>query len=478
MSPNGGIWAAAALQALRQNLARSTQMAAKLIRSKLAAARHSAATNAPAHLQPVPVPVRVGSARQPVHPAAWLRQQKRWLSSSAAKQLNAAVRRFLSTTSACGQAQASSGPASRFRVDRAAVQASSATARAVAQLTGRAPFASTLRPNLTGGAIPRTAGGYTLGGGGSVRYFSHTPAAPAQVVQNVSQAMRAFWCSGQRARFDGYGPNGEKRYTAVSAAHDDARRKMEQCFAWRGNQPGAFIDFQIAPTITALSPLGAVAAAPAKAKKVKKIRASSAPGSGSLVFGTATLHAEGFLDVLSVDFARALQDLAAVMTDLKALSTLGDLPVSLEKNGRVLRVRFPGVDAETVERLCDDVGVRRGVVGQDPDFDDSPGVQMALRFPFAPEEPCESKLTSPGGSVRSRDSHSLLEDAFVVDEFEDNPWRLTGVEEEDDEEGYESLSPRPLSNSGLHCSEEFEGLEGIYRFLEECDRARGGFRAY
>lgn len=65
---------------------------------------------------------------------------------------------------------------------------SSATARAVGRLTSRAPFASTLRPNLTGGAFPRTAGGYSLGGGraGGARYFSHTPTAPAQVI-NVSR---------------------------------------------------------------------------------------------------------------------------------------------------------------------------------------------------------------------------------------------------------------------------------------------------
>ena len=39
------------------------------------------------------------------------------------------------------------------------------TGRAISQFAGRAPFASTLRPNLTGGALPRTAGGYGLGSG-------------------------------------------------------------------------------------------------------------------------------------------------------------------------------------------------------------------------------------------------------------------------------------------------------------------------
>jgi hypothetical protein len=46
------------------------------------------------------------------------------------------------------------------------------------------------------------------------------------------------------------------------------------------------------------------------------------------------------------------------MNDLKRLSSLGDLPVTLEQKS-ILRVRFPGCAAETVERLCDEVGVQR-----------------------------------------------------------------------------------------------------------------------
>ncbi|GAB1310156.1 hypothetical protein MFIFM68171_00366 [Madurella fahalii] len=446
MSHAGGIWAAAALRVMRQHLVSSTKMATNLLRSKLAAATRP--RSAPEFQ---PITVRTGHARQPIHPAAWLRQQKRaggvkWYSSA---NLNATVRRFLSTT----------GP-NKFRFDRSKLPVSN-TSRLVSQLTGRAPFASTLRPNLTGGALPRTAGGYGIPGSGRIsgaRHFSHTPAAPAQVVQNVSQAMRAFWLSGQRARYDGVGPRGEKRYRAVSAAQEEARIRMERA---PRRAPGAFVDFQVSPTITALSPLAAA------------LPFNYASGAVEEAAGVATLNAEGFLDVLSVDFARALKDLAAVMTDLKSLAGLGDLPVLLDKNG-VLRVRFPGVDAETVERLCDDVGVKRGIVKQDPDFDASVGVPVALRFPFAPDGTCEHTITSPGGSVRSRRSGSTsdVEDAFFVDEFEENPWQLS---EEEPEEGYESMSPPLLSTSGEHCSEDFEGLEGIYRFLEECDRARGRF---
>lgn len=189
-----------------------------------------------------------------------------------------------------------------------------------------------------------------------------------------------------------------------------------------------------------------------------------------------SLNAEGFLDVLSTDFARQLKDLAAVMADLKKLATgLGDLPIEMREKGMVLRVRFPGVDGRAVENLCDDVGVLRGVVGEDEEFGLSAGVPVALKFPFAPDGQIEDTktLTSPGGSMRSHTSALSEEDEAFLDEFEDNPWLES--REEYPEEGYESLSPPVYGSSGEHCSEDFEGLEGIYRFLEECDRTRNPF---
>lgn len=452
MSPIGGIWTPAAMRAMRMHLLSNARMATKMLRSKLWAATR------PRNVELQPIAVRTGNARQPVHPAAWLRQQKRAGSSkwfSSATTLNASVRRFISSA---GHAGSKPG----FRFDRSKLP-SSTISRAVAQLTGRTPFASTLRPNLTGGTLGRSAGGYGIPGSGRIggaRHFSHTPAAPAQVVQNVSQAMRAFWLSGQRARFDGTGPRGEKRYKAVTTAQDDSRVRMERAMRACRPAPGAFVDFQISPTVTALSPLGVMMAFGSAEEQVAAA-------------GAASLNAEGFLDVLSVDFARALKDLAAVMTDLQSLAGLGDLPVLLEKNN-VLRVRFPGMDAETVERLCDDVGVKRGVVGQDPDFDASPAVDVALRFPFAPDAGVDT-ISSPGGSLRSRGSGSSsdVDEAFIIDEFEDNPWQFSSDSEP---EGYGSLSPPIPSSSGEHCSDSFEGLEGVHRFLEECDRARGRFR--
>ncbi|KAK3394515.1 hypothetical protein B0H63DRAFT_48668 [Podospora didyma] len=453
MSPVGGMWpgAAAALRVLGKNLAG----ASKMLRSKVA----SATRPLNAELQPLTVRNAASNGRQPVHPAAWLRQQKRgakWYSTGAYTNFNVAIRRYLSTAGRSGP----SGPGVS-RIDRSKLPASN-TSRAVSLLTGRTPFASTLRPNLTGGALPRTAGGYAMPGAGGrasgARYFSHTPAAPAQVVQNVSLAMRAFWLSGQRARYGGTGPNGEKRYRAISASQEETRNRLASVsFA----TPGSFIDFHISPTVTALSPLGVA------------FPFATAEGFGVSVkpeAGAATLNTDGFLDVLSVDFARALKDLAAVMTDLKSLSKVGDLPITLIEKSSILRVRFPGVDAEALERLCDDVGVKRGIIRQDPDFDVSSGVPVALRFPFAPDGNCSEKtITSPGGSLRSHDSalSDDYEDAFF-DEYEQNPW----LSSPEPEEGYESMSPPALSSTDEHRSEDFEGLEGIYKFLEECDRAR------
>lgn len=474
MSPfAGGMWATAALRVLSRKIAASS----KVLRSKLASATR------PLNAELQPVLVR-NNNRQPIHPIALLRQQKRGTSSTKwFSTAGGSLRRYLSNT-ASRLSESASHDGSRF--DRSKFP-SSRTSRAVAQFTGRAPFACTLRPNLTGGALPRTAGGYAMPGAGraGARYFSHTPAAPAQVVQNVSQAVHAFWLSGQRARFDGVGADGNNRYRAVSAAQEETRVRVAQA---PKNAPGAFVDFHVSPTITALSPLGGASgfffAAAAGSEEPFGFGGfpKAEPACG------ASLNAEGFLDVLSVDFARALKDLAGIMTDLKRLAGLGDLPITLEKNS-VLRVRFPGVDADTVERLCDDVGVQRGVVKEDPEFNLSAGVPVALRFPFAPDgqEPTNyaKTMTSPGGSVRSHHSgistaspgDALFEDA-IMDEFDDNPW-LVPSSAGDHSEGYESMSP-PIptaSSSGEHCSEsDFEGLEGIYRFLEECDRSRGRFQ--
>jgi len=408
-----------AMRVLRHAFKKTT----KLIKARIAE------VSRPLNGELQPILVR-SSPRQAIHPAARIRQAKgRWYTTHST--INAAVRRFMST-----------GSESASKYNRAAFP-SSATATAVSRLTTRTPFASTLRPNLTGGALPRTAGGYSIGGGrAGARYFSHTPAAPAQVINNVSAAVRAFWLSGQKAQFDGMTSMGEKRFRSISSLQEETGRKMQSV---PRNTPGSYIDFQINPTVTALTPL-----------------AAAFPKGNGGEQTNPSLNTEGFLDVLSVDFSRALKDLAVTLNDLKKLASLGDLPITLESKS-TLRIRFPGCDAESVDRLCDEVGVQRGIIHQDEDFERSAGTQVALKFPFAPTS--EHSLSSPGGSLRSQTGHDFED----IEDFEENPW-LEGYESMDEaSEGESAYFTRP---SQEQSSSEYEGVEGIYRFLEQCDQAR------
>lgn len=369
-----------------------------------------------------PVLVR-NSARHPIHPVALLRQSKgRWFSTATST-----VRRFINTGTSKG---------TKPRNEQSSFPRSS-VATAVGRLTTRTPFSSTLRPNLTGGALPRSAGGY---GAGSARYFSHTPATPAQVVNNVSMAVRAFWLSGQTAQFDGMTSAGEKRYRCVSTLQSDSCKKMQSI---PKRTPGSFIDFHVSPTVTALSPLAGE----------------------TLDEESQSLNTEGFLDVLSVDFSRALKDLAAVMNDLKRLRTLGDLPVSMEERS-MIRVRFPGCDAETVERMCNELGVQRGIIKQDLDFHDNCNDQVALLFPYAPT--FDYALPSLGGPLRSQ---SGCESEELEVDIVENPWACP--EDYESVEDLSSCDSRYFEQQSVLASpkEDYEGLEGIYRFIEECDNA-------
>ncbi|TKA68150.1 hypothetical protein B0A49_07519 [Cryomyces minteri] len=421
----------------------------------------------PAETQFQPVLVR-NTPRHPIHPAAYLKQSRgRWYTTHST--INATVRRFTSSA----QHSAPSG----VKYDRASFP-KSRIGSIVNSQAGRAPFASTLRPNLTGGTLGRTAGGYTLGSGriGGVRHFSHSPTAQAHVVQNVSQAIRAFAVSGQKAQFDGMHPRtGEKRYKAVSALQEETGRKMRSL---PKATPGSYIDFNVNPTITALTPMNAVA---------------SIVGYEQAICEKETLNTSGLLDVLSVDFSRALKELAAVLNDLKRLSSLGDLPITYRTSS--LRVHFPGCDAESVERLCEELNVSRGVVCQDKDFDAFNGTEIALLFPFAPSatsseasfyekpapeydedqgcidwrnmlSPEDAALPTPAYSTQSESGFEEL-DAAV----EDNPWICSPS-------GYDSL---PYSSEGSvaryerteqHSPLEYQGFEGIYRFIEQCDAAK------
>lgn len=455
----------------------------RLIRDKLPQASR------PLEAEVQPAYARV-TQRQPVSRLAQIRQsQSRWYSTKYGH--SGAARHFSSQSGA-------SGPSSR-----AATHPLSRTAAAVRQFTGRSPFASTLRPNLTGGTLSRGAGGYGLGSGrvGGARYFSHGPAAPAQVVQNVSQAVRAFWLSGQKARFDGASSRtGEKRFRAVSSVQEDARYVMDMSPV---NAPGSYIDFKVNPTITAIGPLASIPRSPSADDCEHESEQN-------------TLNNVTLMSNLSIDFARALKDLAAIMNDLKHLSTLGDLPISLH-NSTTLRVRFPGCDADTVENLCRELNIKRGIVGQDENFEVRNGVEMALLFPYAPSdlasEACEEaeyfshpakrvkrdqvechEMLSPARQPSAGFSHlsatSQTADAFeIIDNaLGPNPWlsspsgysSLHASEVNDEDFGQNPMMPafrpdqtrswnRPPGSSG---GQLYEGIEGIYRFIEECDRAR------
>ncbi|KAJ5160443.1 uncharacterized protein N7482_007447 [Penicillium canariense] len=403
------------------------------------------------------------NARQPINRVAAIRQARsRHFSTRAADAFVSAIRSGV---------QADIGAYKTGRV-----------ASKISRLTSRAPFASTLRPNLTGGTLGRTAGGYAVGAGrfGGARYFSHGPAAPAQVIQNVSQGVRVFFLSGQKVRFDGIDPHtGEKRYKAVSVLQDQAGRKMTGI---PRNAPGSNIDFQLSPTITAFGAFSAV----------HKKTGSEA---------VATLNSDGLMDLLSADFARALKDFATVLNDLKRLSTLGDLPTSLHDRSTI-RVRFPGCDAETVERLCDEVGVQRGRIFQDEDFNLRTGVDLALLFPFAPSVAASSDteylfekasrpktqcsndinwhcmLTPEFGSPFTGDSGHDSGNAISFEDkelFGSNPWTSSPSAYSSiniSELGDRQYWPESSGAGVLEPTPEYDGVEGIYKFLAECDRAQ------
>jgi hypothetical protein len=276
----------------------------------------------------------------------------------------------------------------------------------------------------------------------------------------VSQAVRAFLVGGQKAQFDGVNPhNGEKRFKTVSALQDQVNRTLNKV---PKATPGSYISFNVNPTVTALTPLKAV------------------KGFTSFAQEKETLNSEGLLDVLSVDFSRSVKELAAVLKDLQRLAALGDLPISYESS--VLKVHFPGCDAQTVETICNDFEVSRGSVYQDEDFDSFVGTDIALLFPFAPSQtPSEcsfyekpvaerqhvqpnidwthmlsaSPAASEGFSTHSEQSYEQIDD-FATEE--PNPWLSD----------YESLHTSEADEMDMHAPLEYQSSDGMYRFMAQC----------
>ncbi|OAK98716.1 hypothetical protein IQ06DRAFT_327254 [Phaeosphaeriaceae sp. SRC1lsM3a] len=421
--------------------------AARLIQNQLPAG------SKPTQAQLQPILAR-NAPTHPIHRLAFLKQSKgRWYTTHSS--ISAAVRRFTTAASRSGvKYDKSSFPKSRIGT-------------IVNAQSGRAPFASTLRPNLTGGTLGRTAGGYSWGSGraGGARYFSHGPAAPAQVINNVSQAVRAFLVGGQKAQFDGVNPHtGEKRFKAVTALQDQVSRTLNKV---PKATPGSYISFDINPTVTALTPLKAV------------------KGFTSFVPEKASLNNDGLLDILSVDFSRAVKELAAVLKDLQRLAALGDLPISYERS--TLKVHFPGCDSTGVETICNDLEVQRGVVHQDEDFDSFVGTDIALLFPFAPSQtPSECSFFDKPVTGRQHVQpaiewqHMLTPSSASSDAFsthsehsfddladfagETNPWLASSSPS-----GYESLHTSEAGEMDMHTPMEYQGIEGMYRFMAQCE---------
>jgi len=399
-----------------------------------------------------PVLVR-NTPKQPLHPLARIRQsQNRWY-STARKSIDRSIREFSSQASA---------HASGLKYDRVALPKSK-VGTTLRSLSARTPFASTLRPNLTGGTLGRTAGGYTLGGSGRIggaRHFSHTPAAPAQVVHNVSQAMRAFLISGQKAQYDGISTTtGEKRFRAVSTAHDATMRKLQSI---PRATPGSRIEFAINPTITAMTPLSNMVA----------LQDSTCSASFN------HLNTDGLLDIISVDFSRALKDLSVILSDLRRLAALGDLPITCE-NSR-LCVHFPGCDSQTVSNLCDELQIQRGSVIQDEAFDAFAGTEIALLFPFAPSNhsmfgssefdasrpaiPFDDMLTwSQQSYASTSDFEDILNPDLHASPYTSSRETFTSVRSGSVPSVFASSESDPL---------EYQGFEGIYRFIQELDATR------
>jgi len=276
--------------------------------------------------------------------------------------------------------------------------------------------------------MPRTAGGYALGGG--ARFFSHSPTAPAEVIQQVSQAVRGFILGGG-GKYESYkrsdGSLGRLGVRALLAAN-----------LAQGNAPGAYVDFNLAPSFTALSPLNPF----------------------------NSLENTEFMSSLSGDFGSMIAEITAVHGDMQRLSMLGDLPISVvAENGHTLRVHFPGCDRDFVETICAELGVKRGIVHEDERFSFGASLlDLGMKHVPIPRSVDWQDMLSESCSAWSDDGWN---DHFVAKKpVEEESRSLDGQE-------YFSGSAEYLSSHGsegmMRTPEEFEGLEGIYNFLYHPD---------
>ncbi|KAL8826954.1 MAG: hypothetical protein Q9191_003477, partial [Dirinaria sp. TL-2023a] len=355
---------------------------------------------------------------------------------------------------------------------------------------GAVPFASTLRPNLTCGTLPRN----TLG---VARHFSSGTTCQAQVIHNVNAGIRTLLVGGGKARFDGVDPTtGNKRFKTVTKTQEKALKRFDNCKA--ASAKGTSLEFRLSPTITTLLP--------------------------SLGFEQRPSLDNNVLNALSTDFAHAVNDLTLTLTDLKRLSALGNFPLSLisTPKGPALSIRFPGCDAETVSNLCEELGIVRGIVREDEDWKESKEVEMALLFPFAPAgHPGSNSINDyeQDGMEYFERKPQQQQQKTVVDTIiapEQVEWQgmmtpsttttttttdlctpsstatfdrithpvLTPAYETPSPSGYESMHTSEYNEEedpqirhqylpqSTTSSTDYEGVQGIYRFLQECDAAR------
>ena len=295
----------------------------------------------------------------------------------------------------------------------------------------------------------------------------------------MNAGIRAFFVSGGKARFDGIDPvTGEKRFKAVTATQDKVLRQSNTVS--NTIVKGTNLEFRLSPTVTALLP--------------------------STGFETQhTLTAEGLLSTLSTDFAHALKTLSLTLADLKRLSALGSLPISLKhtSKGPILSVRFPGCDATTVTLLCEELGIVSGIIREDAEWDESKEVEMALLFPFVPNgHSADESESSVEEFFERKPAPSQLEWQGMMTPSTDIRTPSSTVSY--DHVGYplrqdDAAASSPSGYESMHASDDFgpedpyfgsygsqavtsgrtrggtddvQELEGIYHFLRECEDAR------
>lgn len=127
---------------------------------------------------------------------------------------------------------------------------------------------------------------------------------------------------------------------------------------------------------------------------------------------------------LERDLERHIQEIRTVIGDIKRVASLGELPITVEKDGNTLRIHFPNSDGPKVERLLLDVDVSRGVV-----------VDLE-----AEQRDCETPEHSASSSASSSDFADIWGSSSEVDSLPDSFEDL--------------LTPGLASGSSLTCESE------------------------